>query len=317
MKKLIVCLLAAAMGAGAAYSQTTNYLPTMEGSLLVFPLIDNTGGHRTLVNIVNRGDADVWLECVIVASATGEPEFLKEDFCIHLTAKEPLLWDSSRVYNRADADGVITQIRSYSGVKGFFMAWAVDSCPSNKVEKSWNYLTGDALTIGPGNTAFSYQAYLHQALTIVPDRVLNLDAAEYTMAPCEFLVEGLAAGIARVVGGKLVVVSPSMDFVRSLQPCVDVNFNVWNQDETFHSRHGSFCQFAEFDLATDLNMTLAALFTPKWQMTASTRGNPNSFSGTPMWAILVQTAGPSISWGGNVFQSGAFCNAPARIVLAP
>jgi len=66
-------------------------IPNEAGSLLVFPLIDNIGA-QTIIEIVNRGNEDVWLEGIMVVSPTGvQGTFIKQDFMIHLTAKEPFL----------------------------------------------------------------------------------------------------------------------------------------------------------------------------------------------------------------------------------
>lgn len=282
-------------------------LPTEPGSLLVFPLIDNING-QTILEIVNRGNSDVWLEGVVVlhpAGVTPTPKaggFIKEDFSIHLTAKEPFFWNTTKVYNRLDADGIKTQIRSYAGLKGFCFVWAVDSKTSQN-EISWNYLTGDAVLLS-GGKAFSYNAYAHQAFNIVQDRILKLDGIEYCQAPSQFITQGFAAGF-NGVSGTLVVCALDIDFVRSVQPEFDINLMVYNQDETGHSRHLRCYQFAQYDLAADLQLHLSQIFTPKWQLTAT--------STNPMWAVFFQSAG-AMAWGDLVQQYPLTCS-PTEVVL--
>jgi len=304
MRKFGLILLALVACAGFAQAQLC--APTEEGSLLVFPLVDNVGAAKTIIDIVNRGNSDVWLQGMMIVSATptDHKSFIKEDFFIHLTAKEPFFWQTDKAYSRKDADEVTTQIRSYKGYKGFCFVWAVDS-KVGQMEIDWDYLTGDAVIVG-GGAAVSYNAYAHQGLNVVGDRVLNLNGTEYCMAPGQIMTEGFAAGMVQGLTGKLVVCALDINFIESEQPDFDINLSVYNQDETYHSRHLHMYQFAEFSLVSDLQLSLSQIFTPKWQLTA--------VANNPMWAVFVQML-PGMSWGGNVFQHGP--GAVTTVVLPP
>jgi hypothetical protein len=303
MKKAALFLIGLMAVAGV---QAQVCVPNQPGSLLVYPLIDNVGA-QTIIEIVNRGPCDVYLQGVMVVSATptDKKSFLKEDFIIHLTAKEPFFWNTSKAYARKDADEVVTQLRGYAGMKGFCFVWAIDG-KVTQLEKAFDYLTGDALVYG-GAQGFSYNAYPHQAVAVVGDRVLNLDGAEYCQAPSQIMAQGFAAGVVQGLKGTLVVCALDIDFIESCQPDFDINVAVYNQDETYHSRHLHMYQFAAFDLAADLQLHVSQIFTPKFQLTATATN--------PMWAVFFQAAG-GMSWGDNVFQhpdSGA----STAVVLPP
>jgi hypothetical protein len=297
-------------GGGSAFGRPVNCRPFEKGSLLVFPLVDNINA-QTILEIVNRGPSDVWLEGIMVTHPTGvtpTPEaggFVKEDFFIHLTVKEPFTWNTSKPYARRDQDEVVTQLRGYNGMRGFCFVWAVDS-KTSQLEIEWNHLIGDAIVYGAGQ-GFSYNAYAHQAISVKGDRVLNLDGNEYCQGPNVLVTQGFAAGLTGGLKGTLAVCAVDMDFIESLQPEFDINFAVYNQDETFHSRHLSCYQFGVFDLATDLKMSLADIFTPKWQLSAT--------SANPLWAVFFQSVG-GMSWGDLVPQS-AGSGASTRVVLPP
>jgi len=144
---------------------------------------------------------------------------------------------------------------------GFGFVWAVDGKVTQQ-EISWNHLTGDALIFGK-NVGFSYLAYPQQALSITGDRVLNLDGFEYCAGPSTILVQGFAAGVVKGLMGTLVVAALDIDFIQSTQPEFDINVSVYNQDETYHSRHLHSYQFGVFDLANDLQLSISQIFHAK------------------------------------------------------
>jgi hypothetical protein len=290
MRKVMFGLLMAVLtlSSGMVWAQDDGAMFDRAGSLLVFPLVDNSGNSRTIIDIVNRGPSDVWLQGMMIVSTTpaDHKAFVKEDFLIHLTAKEPFFWMTDKAYARKDANDVTTQLRSYKGYKGFCFVWAVNN-NIDQLETEWNYLTGDAVILGQGS-AVSYNAYAHQTTGIVPNRCLEI-GREYTPGPSRILVQGIAAGAAAGLGGKLVVCNLGIDFIKSCQPDFDINFALYNQDETFHSRHVHCYQFAEYDLASNLQLGVSQVFTPKWQM--------EGISTSAMWTLLIQWVGAA-SWGG-------------------
>jgi len=318
MKKMVVLFMAVmALCGGVAFAQRPMCVPNEPGSLLVYPLINNIGA-QTIIEIVNRGGEDVWLQGIMVLTPTGaQGTFIKEDFFIHLTAKEPFFWNTSKAYARKDADEVITQLRGYAGMQGFCFVWAVDGKVTQQ-ELDWNFLTGDALIYGK-NLGFSYLAYPHQALAITADRVLNLDGVEYCTAPSTILTQGFAAGMVAGLKGTLAVCALDIDFVQSHQPEFDINVAVYNQDETYHSRHLHVYQFAQFDLAADLKLAINQIFTPKWQLTATgsqaRTATQTGGAAQPMWAVFFQSVG-ALSWGDAVEQDPA-SGAATAVVLPP
>lgn len=247
MKKFVVtALLTLAVSllstdAQAAGDQVNNIKE--QGSLLVYPLIDNLGstGNRTVIEVTNRANVDVWLQGFMIVHDDSPPPyyFVKKDFLIHLTQKDPFYWDTSKPYDRVDVDDIRTQIQSFNGYKGFCFLWAVDN-DKDRLEIEWNYLKGDAVVLD-SNKAFQYNPIPHQGLAVVGDRVLNLDGVEYTMATSQVMVEGFAEGDRypgeKYMGGKWVVCSLDIDFINSIQPEFDINIDVWNQYEVYQSRH--------------------------------------------------------------------------------
>jgi hypothetical protein len=276
------------------------------GSLLVYPLIDNING-STIIEITNRSAVGVWLQGYFIGQGSGASacKFEKKNFFIHLTQKEVWWWDTGKPYNRTDVDGITTQIQSFNNRKGFIFVWAIDS-DKTQLELDHNYLKGDAVWFTSG-VAFQYNAIPHQMISVNPDRVLDLDGVEYTQATSQILVEGFAEDWPRGMRGKLVVASLAIDFILSLQPDFDINFEVWNQNEVPQSRHLDFCQWYMYDLTDDLQLRINEIFTPKWQMATS--------STHALWAVFFQVF-RNLAWGGNVWQHPNY-GVPASVILPP
>jgi len=288
MKKLLVVLFCL-----FAFSAQATEICDMneQGSILVFPLIDNIN-YKTIVEIANRANTDVWLGGFMIVHAPGFPEdFEKKDFLIHLTQKEVFWWATSTPYNRVDVDGIRTQIPSFGNKKGFMFVWAIDGA-TTQLEIDWDFLKGDCLIYGSPQ-AFQYNAIPHQALAINPNRELDLDGVEYCYIPSQIMFEGFAAGFSGI-DGTLAVCSLDIDFILSIQPEFNVNFGVWNMDEVNQSRHLHFYQFVQYDVRNNLEFDLNSIFTTKWHSAMTASGNS-------LWAVFFQHTGP-LMWGGNVFQ---------------
>jgi hypothetical protein len=295
-------LFAAGLFCAGAQAQVNNL--NEQGSILVYPLIDNIN-YTTIVDMANRNVTDVWLGGFMIVHPPGlYDEFEKKDFVIHLTQKEPFWWNTALPYYREDADDIITAIPGFPNLKGFMFVWAIDDDKA-RLEIEWDYLKGDCIIYG-GGAAFQYNAIPHQCLAEDGDRVLNLDGVEYTMATSQVMVEGMAGNYIPGLRGTFVVCSLEMDFINSIQPDFDINFNVWNQDEVFQSRHKHFYQFYQYDLV-DLQLQIWEVFTPKFQF-ATTSTNA-------LWCIFYQDLG-SMAWGTNVFQHPE-SGAPAVVTLPP
>jgi hypothetical protein len=305
MKKLLIaicCLFAFSAGATEVCDMNE------QGSILVFPLIDNIN-YRTIVEIANRANTDVWLGGFMIVHPPGQPyDFHKKDFLIHLTQKEVFWWATYTPYNRVDVDGIRTQIPSFNNYKGFMFVWAIDG-DKTQMEIDWDFLKGDCLVLNTGTSAFQYNAIPHQAEAIVPDRILNLDGTEYCYIPTQIMFEGFAENFSGI-GGTLVICSLDIDFILSIQPEFDINFSIWNQYEVNQSRHLDFYQFEQYDLTQDLQLDINSIFTPKWHAAAMANGNS-------LHAIFFQFVGPYM-WGSNVFQhpaAGAYGS--ATVILPP
>lgn len=290
MRTFAVCfvlLISVGIFCAGAQAQVNNL--NEPGSILVYPLIDNIN-YSTIVEITNLEITDVWLAGFLILHPPGLPEeFEKTDFVIHLTHNEPFWWDTGTAYNRVDEDGVRTQIPAFNNQKGFMFVWAVDT-DTTRLEIDWDHLIGDCLIFG-GGLAFQYNPIPHQCLNVLPDRVLDLDGIEYTMATSQVMTQGFAGGFSGI-SGTFAVCSLEMDFIHSLQPEFDINFDVWNQDEIFSSRHRHMYQFHQFSL-DDLDLDIGTVFTPKFQMTA--------MSTHALWCVFFENTA-NLEWGGNVFQ---------------
>lgn len=300
MKKLIAILtVLVALGgfAGFASAQVNNL--NEPGSILVFPHLDNIN-YSTIVEIANTNPTtDVWLAGYIIAHTPGQPyNFKKSDFKIKLTAKEVFWWDTGTAI---PARG----LQSFNNLKGFMFVWAIDGA-GTALEIDFDYLKGDALTFGGNGHAFMYNAIPHQGLAVVGDRVLNLDGAEYTMATSQILAEGFSAGFSGIQG-EMVVCNLDIDFIRSIQPEFDINISAWNENEQSKSKHLTFYQYEQYDIATDLELAIGQVFTPKWHLATS--------STHALWAITYQFTG-GLAWATNVFQNPAF-GVPTTVVLPP
>jgi hypothetical protein len=306
MKKLLIvvfCLFAISASTAATEVCDMNE----QGSILVFPLIDNIN-YRTIVEIANRAITDVWLGGFMIVHPPADPyDFHKKDFLIHLTQKEVFWWATYAPYNRVDVDGIRTQIPSFNNYKGFMFVWAIDG-DKTQVEIDWDFLKGDCVIFGPAQQrAFQYNAIPHQAESIVGDRVLNLDGTEYCYIPTQIMFEGFAEGFSGI-GGTLAICSLDIDFILSIQPEFDINFSIWNQYEVNQSRHLDFYQFEQYDLTTDLQLHITDIFTPKWHAAATANGNS-------LWAIFFQWTG-RFMWGSNVWQHPG-APGSATVILPP
>jgi hypothetical protein len=300
---LFIALFAIGLWIGASHAQTNRL--NEPGSILVYPLIDNIN-YTTIIDIVNRGDVDVWLQGYMITHPPGAPDdFEKKDFFIHLTQKEPFYWNTSQAYDRTDADGITTQIQGFAGRKGFMFVWAVDS-EKTAIEIDWDWLKGDAKIYRPPR-AFQYNAIPHQALAIVGDRVLNLDGVEYSAATSQVMCEGFAENWVPGLGGTLAVANLDIDFIHSIQPDFDINILVWNQNEVPQDRHLHFSQFQQYDLTTDLQLDIHQIFTPKWHF-ATTSTNP-------LWVVFFQWL-DGMMWGSQCHQHPG-TGAPTAVVLPP
>lgn len=288
--------------AGPVNAQVNNL--NEPGSLLVFPLVDNIN-FTTIVEITNRANTDVWLQCFMITNEPAPQE--KKDFFIHITQKEPFWWQTNRPYNRTDRDGVLTQIQDFAGRKGFMFCWAIND-DKQALEIDWDYLKGDAMLFNGGNgRAWQYNAIPHQMLNPAQDRILNLDGVEYTMATSQIMIEGFAEGFSGIKG-TLAVANLDIDFINSLQPPFDINLDCWNQNESKQSRHLHFTDsFKQYDLTTDLQLSLSKIFTPKFECANTTT--------RPLWAVFYQYTG-GLAWGSNVFQHPG-SGVPTRVILPP
>jgi hypothetical protein len=304
MKKLTVfmalCMVLAfsgyAMAAPAACAKNT------PGSLLVWPLIDNQLGNSTIIEIANTSlTTDVVLDCQMVTHPLGDPApplFSKRDFRIELTKKEVFWWDTGTAIPGRG-------LSSFNDDKGFLFCWAVDDL-FTRVEIQFDNLKGDAIVFG-GGLAFQYNAIPHQKLLAGAGvaRRLDLNGVEYCAGTETILFEGFVEGFAGI-NGILAVAGMDIDFVNSLQPTTNINFNCWNELEQGFSTDKGFYQFVQYDYG-DLDLTLGDMFTPKFHCATTAT--------IPLWAVAYEYTG-GLAWGTNVFQDPASTLA-TTVQLAP
>ena len=96
MKKFVVTalltLVVSVLSTDAQAGDQVNNIKE-QGSILVYPLIDNLAstGNRTVIEVTNRANTDVWLQGFMIVHVDMKPPyyFVKKDFLIHLTQKEP------------------------------------------------------------------------------------------------------------------------------------------------------------------------------------------------------------------------------------
>jgi hypothetical protein len=302
MKKLAVIMAMCMVLAFAGFaSAQVNCNVKEPGSMLVFPLVDNIF-HRTIIDMANLSGVPVTLECYAITHGTAaEDEFLKIDFQIELTQRQPLYWDSSLAYN---GDGFF--IPSLANRKGFVFCWAIDTDPANAIpdraEIDHDFLKGDALLYDvTDQSAFAYNAYPLQMLAAVPDRVLNIDGVEYCILPNRIYFESFADGFAGM-SSILALVNIDNDFPASVQPELDLGFQCWNEDEQFGSRNSHMQQFIQLELGPDLLLDQAGVGTDKFQC-AVDAGETGVGGPMPIIGVVTGTIpGTGYEWGGLVWQ---------------
>ena len=301
---LVACIVMALLKglAGAQINEANR-----PGSLLAFPLVENTN-FKTIVEITNRSTQSVWLECRMTTHPPGQPQdFERKGFFVHLTAKEPFWWDTSRSYSRIDQDGERTGIEDFADRTGFMFCWAIEDNKS-QLETSHNFLLGTALLFNTtSGRAWQYNAIAHQALNVSPDRALFLDGAEYTMASRQIMFQGLSGNWISGLQGTLAVASLEYDFITSEEPRFTISLECWNQNEAPGTRYLDFIQFGQYDLSGALQLDLDQVFTPMFQCA--------TMSNHPLWAVFYQSVG-ALSCGGNVWRHPA-TGAPAMATLPP
>jgi hypothetical protein len=310
MKKLavvmVMCMVLAV--AGFAFAQETCNVKE-PGSMLVFPLVDNIY-HSTIIDMANLGNQAVTLECYAITHGpppAAEDDFLKIDFQIELTERQPLYWDSSFAYN---GDGFF--IPSLANRKGFVFCWAIDA---QRLEIDYDFLKGDALLYDLADqSAFAYNAYPFQVEAINPNRIINMNGVEYCRATSRIYFEAFADGFAGMAS-ILALVNMDNNFPASEQPELDLGFQCWNEDENFGSRNSHMQQFIQLEMGPDLLLDQAGVGTDKFQ--CSVDANQTGQANTPLPIIGVVTGtipGTGYEWGGLVWQDPAR-GANTRVVL--
>jgi hypothetical protein len=294
--------IASSSGVALAPVKVANSL-NEPGSLLVFPVVNNLPGgssYKTIVEIANLSDRDVWVKCYMIMPE-GEPPLKqteKKNFVIHITQKEPFFWNTSQRYSRKDASGVLTQIGDFDALKGFMFCWAIDN-EKNQNETDFDFLKGDALIYHTRNgQAWQYNAIPHQGIAVVGKGVLNLDGFEYSSATSTIYFEGFAEGV-NGVEGTLHVANLDINFITSEQPGFDINMECWNQNEVPFSRHLQFRKdrsYEQYDLTEDLQLSTNDIFTAKFQC------NTLESIPRPLWAVFEERTG-GYAWATNVFQN--------------
>jgi hypothetical protein len=148
----IVQVLVALLAAPPCRAQITGVTDTSkEGSLLVWPFAQTTGGSETFVTIVNNSAKPVSVQCFWeVKDIRTDPKSgcLLYGFVLPLGEHTPLTFrasDGSGLDNRAVAGGM-----GYAE-EGTLRCWAVD--PTGRKQISWNHLGGSAVVVNKDNTA--------------------------------------------------------------------------------------------------------------------------------------------------------------------
>jgi hypothetical protein len=295
MKKLAVimamCMVLAF--AGFASAQICNVKEL--GSMLVFPLVDNTNGYSTIIDMANLDVLPMFLNCYAITEA-GDG-FLKQDFQIELTPKQVIWWDTGLPF-----DGGTFFVPSLADQKGFIFCWAVDDLIT-PVEVQKNVMKGDGLVFDDTGRAFAYNAYPFQMIAApTVDNILSLDGSEYCQSPSRIYFEAFADGFAGITS-TLVLNSLDNHFPESFQPELDLGYRCYNENEQVGSRQDHMQQFYSRTLA-ELNLGVPGIGTPKVQCQVDanfTAGQAPLVGPAPIVGITHSVTG-GYQWGGLVWQ---------------
>jgi hypothetical protein len=292
MKKLSVLfafLFVVGLCAGVANASPTqlNY----RGSLLVFPLMDNINA-KTIIEVANTSPNPVTIEGFVVAHPPAdEHDFVKLNFIIELTGYQKWWWET---YTNTPG------LDNWDNMKGFIVLWAVNNA-SDKLEIAHDRLMGEAVIYtnpAPPSLALQYNAIPHQALSINPDRQLQLDNSEYTASTDKIFFEGFSGGYWGIEG-ILAVALLDIDFIWSIQPSDDLTLQCWDEEEDYiGSRHLPIYQFRQWPFSPrvvdgGLQLDLVTVTTPKFWCVLD--------SELPLWAVVLQYTG-EYAWGTNVWH---------------
>ena len=286
------------------YAQVNNL--NEPGSILVYPLIDNIN-YKTIIKISNTGISNIVLECSMVTKGAGEVIDRKDGFIIKMTPKEEFWWKTDKYYYYTNVNGDTVGIQGFDARQGYMFCFAVND-EFARIEKEFNYLKGGAIVYS-GRTAFSYSAIPSQGLAVVGDRVLNKDGVEYTMSTSRIMFEGFTSGTFGV-SGTLAVANIGVDYIQSIQPEFDINFNCYNENEIWGSRHTHYKDFEQYNLSDSDGLYLISTMGKAIQCTAD--------STNALEAVFSQTTGGfgGLAFGGNVWQNPDY-GVPTTTILPP
>jgi hypothetical protein len=234
MKKLLICgavLAAATLSTSAFALDRAN--TAQKGSLLVFPKVDVSPGHETLIRINNGYNQGIDVKCYW-QNGTKQTS----DFGFKLSKYEPKVIIATETFPSGFGPNPLPGPLD----RGELKCWAVSN--DGQTEVSWNHLYGSATIIDfEGSTAHEYTAWAFRCLAEAGNAkavcgttpgVLLLDGVEYDRCPksltAGFSPSGAFGGL--FSGNVLYIATCNQDMRqdRSLY-FTKLDYTVWRADE--------------------------------------------------------------------------------------
>lgn len=209
----------------------------LPSALLVYPLIESTGGRDTRIEIVNLSGDPQQLNCFFVEGSA----CVEIGFFLSLTPYQPLSWlASSGLYD----------LTSGSAAPPFFGEGELKCVviPAHPEVASHNAIQGRATTFGPDGRTVSYSAVGFQRLSD-GDFTGTVDLNGTTYAPCPRKLHFDVLTETSTAASDVVVVPCSEDLLLQQPTTLTVQVLVVNEFEQTYSASYSFTCFDRRTLA--------------------------------------------------------------------
>ena len=225
------------------------------GSLLIYPIFDNTRGGMTVISVTNTNDDTTPVTGGLAGTVNVEFVYIHKDDCFE--------FNRTRTLTPNDTLSVVAKLDNPNMDKGYVYVFAKSKTTGKAIK--WDYLVGSELLVNAGNpdisselTAFVYKAgsaLAHGANTDlengVGDGIRDLNGLEYELSPDQILIPRFFGQEDGESHGSLVLIG----LTGGEQFRTIVDFLVYNDNEEVFSAQYDFDCWKRVDL-----LDISALF---------------------------------------------------------
>jgi hypothetical protein len=276
---------------------------SQQGSVLIFPKIDVSGGRDTIISISNGNNVPVFIECYWVDSNQNW-----QDFMFELTANQPIAFSALYGISGDTVPVTVPPFPACDSPVGELKCWAVDNGGANQI--NFNFLTGSAKVIDYDYfTAYEYNAWTFDARTgttgaaVGTGGLITLDGVNFDACPQYFLGNFFATGAdyGFFKTTDLTLVPCKQDVRQDRVPTyTKAKFDIWNENEVEYS--GAYqcfkCWFENYLCKISDKFTFCSLHTAAARFRTTgiastvcnfgTAASPVYAKATPLIGLLVE-----------------------------